>query len=564
MNPQSWTETKKDFWAIEGLLREYEQAAFFPLDDSAAEYAAAKATLEKTVKRYHLAAAAAWISTLRGGKCFHIEYPVKNTFDDVFASREVNQSLGELSLTALGQLLQACSGAADSIQTELAARLKAEIVRQASQEVLGRPPETLVDMLRVRELLLRSKADRIELPVAVKIISTTSSIPPTVIVDDVSARSTPQVGLAEITITHGACEANSVVADRRTIPSTRLVGYQAVENPEYRAAEFSYQKALFNYRAAVDQANNMAPSADALTASITSAAIAYDLNKKKRAVDDALEAFRQTAPTLQKPVFENYEFSGERVDVERSCIVIVALRETREAMLRMAVLRPKDSRSFVLFHGIDPSDKDGAKSVTQYAHAHEQLDSWRSGSPSILLSTLADVFQASRETNHSSISDFVAAIDAALVPPPTTTSESASADTPVATALRSTVAIETSSALGSGFIAENNIVITNAHVVGSENAVTVTLSTGSKIQGYVVRKDVGRDIAAIRVNTNLTPLSLYRGQVAPATEVLAIGSPLDSKFFNTITRGIVSGCTSIVLSMPFSKSIALSIHKSSS
>jgi S1-C subfamily serine protease len=103
--------------------------------------------------------------------------------------------------------------------------------------------------------------------------------------------------------------------------------------------------------------------------------------------------------------------------------------------------------------------------------------------------------------------------------------------------------IETSTAKGTGFFVMQDLLITNAHVVGSNGFVTVRLAGGQTTQGRVERTAVEVDLATVRTS-NVKPdtnqlLQLgSAGVVRPGMEVLAIGSPLGLQ--NTVTRGIVS------------------------
>jgi S1-C subfamily serine protease len=104
----------------------------------------------------------------------------------------------------------------------------------------------------------------------------------------------------------------------------------------------------------------------------------------------------------------------------------------------------------------------------------------------------------------------------------------------------SVVQIETSDGLGSGVVYDaSGLIMTNAHVVGSEKAVTVRTAGGKALQGQVLGADTGTDIAVVRVDgldvpaATLAPDSPQVGQIA-----VAVGSPygLDQ----TVTSGIVS------------------------
>lgn len=95
---------------------------------------------------------------------------------------------------------------------------------------------------------------------------------------------------------------------------------------------------------------------------------------------------------------------------------------------------------------------------------------------------------------------------------------------------------------GSGVIvAPDGLILTNNHVVGSNNRVKVTSAEGMSLTARVVGVDPDTDLALVRVNENVAlpsaPLGdsklLRRGQL-----VIAIGNPLG--FESTVTAGVVS------------------------
>jgi Do/DeqQ family serine protease len=99
--------------------------------------------------------------------------------------------------------------------------------------------------------------------------------------------------------------------------------------------------------------------------------------------------------------------------------------------------------------------------------------------------------------------------------------------------------------LGSGVIVRKQdnqfFVLTNDHVIGNANAITVTLDDGTDFQATIVGKDARKDLAMI---TFFSDLELPVAQLGNSDSlrvgdwVLAIGSPYG--FQSTVTAGIVS------------------------
>ena len=94
---------------------------------------------------------------------------------------------------------------------------------------------------------------------------------------------------------------------------------------------------------------------------------------------------------------------------------------------------------------------------------------------------------------------------------------------------------------GSGaVIRRDGMILTNAHVVGTARSVQVGLADGRKVTGTVLGRDVGLDVAVVRIPVNDAPVAplgnsdqLQVGQLA-----IAVGNPLGLE--RTVTTGVIS------------------------
>ena len=94
---------------------------------------------------------------------------------------------------------------------------------------------------------------------------------------------------------------------------------------------------------------------------------------------------------------------------------------------------------------------------------------------------------------------------------------------------------------GSGVvIRRDGMILTNAHVVGAARSVQVGLADGRKVAGTVLGRDIGLDVAVVRIPVSDAPVAplgnsdqLQVGQLA-----IAIGNPLGLE--RTVTTGVVS------------------------
>lgn len=102
----------------------------------------------------------------------------------------------------------------------------------------------------------------------------------------------------------------------------------------------------------------------------------------------------------------------------------------------------------------------------------------------------------------------------------------------------SVVVVYTKTGVGSGFSIKENIIMTNAHVVGNNKNVDVNLYNGETLKGTVIKTDDSIDLALIEVDKSIASLKINEDDLSIGQEVYAIGAPKDMPY--TMTKGIIS------------------------
>jgi len=93
---------------------------------------------------------------------------------------------------------------------------------------------------------------------------------------------------------------------------------------------------------------------------------------------------------------------------------------------------------------------------------------------------------------------------------------------------------------GSGFVVSSELIITARHVVDRKGDYAVIFADGSKRNVQAIRISEETDCAVLLVHkAGLRPLKLTT-KIEVGQPIFVIGSPLYPKFFNYVTRGIVS------------------------
>ena len=98
--------------------------------------------------------------------------------------------------------------------------------------------------------------------------------------------------------------------------------------------------------------------------------------------------------------------------------------------------------------------------------------------------------------------------------------------------------------MGSGFYVNDDLVLTNQHVVGKAKFVELKQKDGLESFGKVIDSDVIRDLALIKVETRGTPVAFLKNNELPiGSTVIAIGHPRGLQF--SVSRGVISAVRKI-------------------
>jgi len=103
---------------------------------------------------------------------------------------------------------------------------------------------------------------------------------------------------------------------------------------------------------------------------------------------------------------------------------------------------------------------------------------------------------------------------------------------------------------GSGsIISQDGYILTNAHVCGSDTAITVRFKSGEETTATLVRMNLEEDLALLKFdNKNKLPglvLMKDNSDVSVSDEIYVVGTPTDLSLGQSISKGLISGERSI-------------------
>lgn len=114
-------------------------------------------------------------------------------------------------------------------------------------------------------------------------------------------------------------------------------------------------------------------------------------------------------------------------------------------------------------------------------------------------------------------------------------------------------ATRTGKSTGSGFAykkdGEKGYIITNTHVIKNANSVKITDYKGETFDAKILGYDEFADVAVLETaakNVSLVASIGDSSKIELGDTIFTVGSPLGSKYFGTITRGIIAGNNRLV------------------
>lgn len=134
---------------------------------------------------------------------------------------------------------------------------------------------------------------------------------------------------------------------------------------------------------------------------------------------------------------------------------------------------------------------------------------------------------------------------AATAPPPKTSNQPADSFAAIPQVVQTVqpqvVTVLTGQGVGSGVIYRaNGIILTNEHVVGTNQTVQIAFADGRREPGRVLAVDRDTDLAIVKVDRDGLPAATFQPKLPPVGALaIVLGSPLG--FEKTVTAGIVSG-----------------------
>lgn len=340
------------------------------------------------------------------------------------------------------------------------------------------------------------------------------------------------------------------IVDKREVNSQFKSGVRSVPNPNYAIAQMNCQRAqsdLGSQRAR----NTIAPAQGwgALLQGIAEGVLAANVKK-------VCDEFAYTSPSQEEDVFSSYSYTVTDIELTRRVDGrVLALGPTGAIELYPLAFEAKQRAAVA--YGRKEADTSNASGVITDAEFEKvaaqpfSIDAERA----VLALEPGSRVERARETLASLLVENARRAETARLSSGQAVArhDSNSGPVQVAHSARQTsievaaidprmnsvvVVLNPKGSIGAGFYVDSNDILTNFHVVEGANTIELRGLDGQLFTGRVQRKDIGLDLALIRVERAGQAVAMSQTILKAGDTVEAIGHPKGLTF--TVSRGIVS------------------------
>jgi S1-C subfamily serine protease len=354
------------------------------------------------------------------------------------------------------------------------------------------------------------------------------------------------------------------IVDKKEESSEYKSGTRAVPNPQYAIAQMNCQRAQSEL-AAQQTRNAIAP---ARGWGILLQGIVEGLSQAS--VTTVCNEFAATSASLQEDVFTPYSYTVSEIEVIRSAQGRIVSVDSARGIVDTYPLAIEDKARHHVAYGRKSTDRGlSSKSITDaeletlaskplaidakavvlalneeskktYTQAElPTILAQRPAEPTTIRPTLLantgpapDRPPPGPTATTSQPSRHAAYTPAALQPQ---APEAANLDARMGSVV---VVLNPKGMIGAGFYVDSNEILTNYHVVEGASTIELRALDSQLFTGRVIKKDIGLDLALIKVERVGQPLAFSQAIVKAGDTVEAVGHP--KGLFFSVSRGIVS------------------------
>ncbi len=338
------------------------------------------------------------------------------------------------------------------------------------------------------------------------------------------------------------------------VPSEQKVGVRSVQNPAYAPAQNQVTVSQMNVQNAQMRKNSVVNSycegLGCLAQIPLIVAASAQVKEATEQLSNAMSNLQTTPMMIEEPVFGAYTFRSTDISVTKTAIVNYYIVDSKANLFLKDSFDLSKTNQFKVAYGISEQDRYLSRHLANHGR-EEDVINFEKESVSVDVADLLQQYSknsSSVETLPSQMAlrkailedknIILAKFQEDRIKESTTTEFNKLSESVVA------IFHPDGRSMGSGFYVNDDLVLTNQHVVGKAKFVELKQKDGLESFGKVIDSDVIRDLALIKVETRGTPVAFYENNELPiGATVIAIGHPRGLEF--SVSRGVISAVRKI-------------------
>lgn len=281
-------------------------------------------------------------------------------------------------------------------------------------------------------------------------------------------------------------------------------------------------------------------SAKAIAAAVALGKAKDNYRSLEEKLQKSINELENTPGEISKPKYQSYEYVEQEVEAKKEAVFKVIKFNNSKFEEKDIIFF--ETKKFRTSNGINAKDKNYDKLKNKYDSTN-LISNWQNSKFSNiqylnLFKKINNEGKFKLISKQSKIVSRLKEIKIAKVDLEDSVSDTSNLKTSKDNRFNSVVVIKTNEGMGAGFYVSSNLILTNYHVV--ENSLNITVEDINKknFSARLIKKDLSKDLALLKVNKRGKAVSFFNGQLEQGSEVEALGHPRGLKF--SLSKGTVS------------------------
>ena len=356
----------------------------------------------------------------------------------------------------------------------------------------------------------------------------------------------------------------SNIISEESLTSQMVAGTRSVPNPEFNKLQAEMRRTERELQRAQAEAERGFQMSQCISCGLITQWGGIALQEKwqnegaklQSRLNNLISNYSNTPDYLEKEMLRNYTFTVHKINAEKNAIYQIIKFKDKKILEKNIII--KSNKNFEVAYNIDPQDKKYENLLNKYSTS-DQVSNWQNQKiKDISLEEFKNLID-----NESNFKEFIdekelyASLNFTIEEElswweklfsgskkdndkktASLSNKSSSGYEVKDDRFDSVVIVETENGLGSGFFISSDEILTNYHVIENSTSISITDKFKKRSSAVVIKKDLRRDLAILKTNTNGKPVKFFSGKLKQGEMVEALGHPKGRKF--SLTKGWIS------------------------